>query len=67
MRFAEPSENPEHDAPDDNEEGDDKEQNLPLGYWDVPEETPVTAVRLYMPISQSINEEKTRGRTPLSQ
>ena len=53
MRFAKPSKDSEHDTPNEDEEGDDEQQNLPLGYWDVPEETPVPAVRLYIVVHQS--------------
>ena len=58
MRFAKPSKDSKHDSPDEDEEGDDEQQNLPLGYRDVPKETPVSAVRLYIVVNQSFMRER---------
>ena len=46
MRLTQPREDPHHNAPNTDEEGDDKKSDLPLWNRDVPEEAPVPSVRL---------------------
>ena len=46
MRLAKVGQNEHHKGPDANKECDDEQQNLPLWNGHVPEETPISTVRL---------------------
>ena len=46
MRLAQVRQNEHHQGPDTNKERDDEQQDLPLCNGHVPEETPVSAIRL---------------------
>lgn len=46
MRPAQACQSEHHESPDADEKSDDEQQDLPFGNRHVPEETPVSAIRL---------------------
>lgn len=67
MRLAQMHQNHHHGGPDTNKERDDEQQDLPLWNGHVPQETPVSTIRLD-PNQVSTDDDAQGGaHTPLNQ